>query len=71
MTNERRMPPNMGCIICGQGCGFFDKDGNEPCYGCNFITCECGAIIPYDTKCYKCGKVTYYKKRNSKDESNG
>lgn len=49
-----------GCVICGDNCGFLD-DG-EPCYGCNFLTCDCGAIIPYDIKCIKCGKITKYDK---------
>ena len=60
----------LGCIICGEGCGFLDDIGEEPCYGCNFLKCKCGALIPYNTKCYKCGKITMYK-NHLKDNLNG
>ncbi len=44
------------CLICGENNGY--NDAGQPCWGCNFTTCECGQPIPYDVPCVKCGKIT-------------
>jgi len=56
----QRNVENYGCIVCQDGNGYLDH--NVPCYGCNFIYCECGLLIPFDTKCPNCGEIITYKK---------
>lgn len=48
-----------GCLICGEGMGYFDN--GQPCWGCNYIICSCGQPMPYDVKCVVCGKVYVWK----------